>query len=106
VLSNQSVNVLYAGDALKSDAAFSWKVRAWDGHDQVSAYSSTAIFETGLLRAEEWQGEWITRTTGEGSPLFRQEFTCRSLSNGRDYNFRPGLLRGPHQWAQGWKTCT
>lgn len=77
VLSNQSVNVLYAGDALKSDAAFSWKVRAWDGHDQVSAYSSTAIFETGLLRAEEWQGEWITRTTGEGSPLFRQEFTLQ-----------------------------
>ena len=73
VLSERSVNVVYAGKSLKSSTSCYWKVRAWDADDQESEYSPTAFFEMGLLHAEDWQGEWIA-WDGEGSPLFRQEF--------------------------------
>ena len=85
VLSQRSVNVVYAGKTPKSGTDYYWKVRAWDADDRVSEYSSTAFFETGLLDAEDWQGEWIS-WDGEGSPLFRQEFILeQSVKRARLY---------------------
>jgi len=74
VNSDQSVHVAFAGHTLESGVTYYWKVRAWDRHDQVSPYSTTALFEMGLLHADDWQGEWIS-WNGEGSPLFRREFS-------------------------------
>ncbi len=71
--SDQSVNVAYAGNALESGKRYYWKVRAWDKDDQVNPYSAIVMFEMGLLKPEDWQGDWIS-WGGQGSPLFRREF--------------------------------
>ena len=85
VLSDRSVNVVYAGKTLESGTTCYWKVCAWDAHDRVSEYSSAATFEMSLLDAEDWQGEWIA-WDGENSPLFRQEFVLdKPVKRGRLY---------------------
>ena len=71
--SNQSSNIVFAGTALKSCAAYAWKVRVWDKNGVASPYSAAASFETGLLHADDWQGEWIS-WSGATSPLFRKSF--------------------------------
>ncbi len=70
VASADSTQVLYAGPALRSDTAYSWKVRSWDGQGRESGWSAPARFETGLLSGEGWGGRWIGRA-GE----LRKEFT-------------------------------
>ncbi len=97
VLSDQSVNVLYAKPRCpeKRHNIF-LKVRAWDGHElQERVQFDIHLLEMGLLRAEEWQGEWITRTD-EGSPLFFvRSLPCKSLSNERDYIFPAWVITKP-----------
>lgn len=75
VVSDQSVNVEYDGKPLASGMACYWQVRAWDNADHASPYSAAATFEMGLLRPEDWQGDWISWNGQGGSPLLRKEFT-------------------------------
>ncbi|HTY59732.1 MAG TPA: family 78 glycoside hydrolase catalytic domain, partial [Bacteroidota bacterium] len=49
----------YAGKTLESGKAYYWRVRAWDSRGNPGNWSPTASFSTGLLRPEEWKGEWI-----------------------------------------------
>jgi alpha-L-rhamnosidase len=74
VESDQSVNVVYAGNTLESGKTYYWKVRVWDKDGQASPYSAVAMFEMGLLRPEDWQGNWIS-WSDKGGPVFRKEFT-------------------------------
>src|SRR5687768_11676057 len=55
VISDQSVHVVYEGQALRSAQRAWWKVRVWDENDQVSAYSSPTWWEMGLLDQSEWK---------------------------------------------------
>jgi len=97
VVSEQSVNVIYKGSALKSGQKCWWKVRCWnkpgeDGmyvtptyhgmetleamrQERPSAYSAPATFEMGLLKQSDWQGNWIGADKTISSPLLRKEFT-------------------------------
>jgi alpha-L-rhamnosidase len=59
VASDESVQVVYGGKALASRMQCHWKVRVWDVHDQVSAWSPTAAWTMGLLDASDWQAHWI-----------------------------------------------
>ena len=59
VRSDQTTHVPYAGPALQSRQRVCWKVRSWDAHGQVSAWSAPATFEMGLLAADDWQAQWI-----------------------------------------------
>lgn len=60
VASDQSVQVTYAGTALKSEQACYWKVRIWDKDGCVSSYSRPAKWSMGLLHPEDWVGaHWI-----------------------------------------------
>ena len=55
-----------------------WKVRVWDKDGKASAYSRPACWEMGLLSPQDWQGQWIGRTTDTNSlpaPLLRRAFT-------------------------------
>ncbi len=56
---NQSVNNTYAGENLESSKQYFWKVKVWDVSGQVSNWSETAHFSMGLLKKEDWKGEWI-----------------------------------------------
>ncbi len=47
------------GPALTSSTVYYWRVRWWDLHGGVSAYSAIAFFETGILRPEDRAASWI-----------------------------------------------
>ncbi|GAA1394395.1 alpha-L-rhamnosidase [Catellatospora coxensis] len=60
VTGRQAVDVAYGGPALTSLRRYFWRVRVWDTHGRVSAYSTTQFFETGLRNpATEWQASYI-----------------------------------------------
>jgi alpha-L-rhamnosidase len=51
--------VVYGGPALKSATRYFWSVRVWAGSDMASDWAEPAWFETGLLNASDWHGQWI-----------------------------------------------
>ncbi len=60
VASGQQVDVPYAGPALASLTAYTWRVRVWDGQGRPGPWSATQRFETGLRApATEWAGDFI-----------------------------------------------
>jgi alpha-L-rhamnosidase len=80
ILSDSSVHVVYKGSILESAKKYEWRVRVWDANDKVSAWSTTAFFQTGLLNASDWKAKWIMPgytedTVMRPSPLFRKEFS-------------------------------
>ncbi len=79
ILSDQSVQVAYAGAALQSGKKYNWQVRVWDNAGKVSAWSGAASFQTALLNAADWKAKWIIPGYAEDSvmrpsPMFRREF--------------------------------
>lgn len=64
VLSEQSTQILYAGEPLKSRQHAYWQVRVWDQDNRPSAWSEVAEFEMGLLLEDDWHGHWIGHPDG------------------------------------------
>ncbi|MBL7972126.1 MAG: hypothetical protein JNL03_11480, partial [Prolixibacteraceae bacterium] len=60
VNSDQSVNVVYEGPALRSMQRVYWQVRIWDNKGKVTAWSAPAFWEMGILEPESWKASWIT----------------------------------------------
>src|ERR1035437_8750072 len=124
VSSSRSVHLVYGGKPLRPGQRVYWKVRAWDGGDQPSAYSRPAWWEMALLAPEDWQAQWITRkSTGpipaaqafddHPAPLFRKEFALdKKIVRARAYVSGLGyyVLRlngqrvGDHVLDPGWTT--
>jgi len=59
VVSDQSIQVEYAGKPLASRMYCHWKVRAWDKDEKPSDWSKPALWSMGLLKPEDWQAKWI-----------------------------------------------
>lgn len=49
----------YEGEKLESDKEYFWKVAVKDEKGNLSAYSPTASFSTGLFKETEWTAKWI-----------------------------------------------
>jgi alpha-L-rhamnosidase len=60
VASSDSINIVYAGPALKPQTRYVWLVRVWDDK-QKNSTSTPAFFETGLLSPSDWHAQWIRR---------------------------------------------
>jgi alpha-L-rhamnosidase len=60
IASSESVNIAYAGSTLKPQQRYLWLVRTWDNKGHLTT-STPASFETGLLSATDWKGQWIMR---------------------------------------------
>ena len=60
ITSSDSIDILYAGPALKPQTRYFWLVRVWD-NKQKSSTSTPAWFETGLLSPSDWHAQWIRR---------------------------------------------
>ena len=89
VLSDQSVAVVYAGADLVSRQRYFWRVRVWDEGDVVTGWSETAVWETALLHATDWQAQWIEPEQKPAQPeptipAF-QNFGMNSPMPGDDY---------------------
>ena len=59
--SSQSQQVVYAGLGLVSDTQYSWVVQYTDLLGQVSPWSGSFFFTTGLLAASDWQGAQVPK---------------------------------------------
>ena len=60
VMSEQSLNVVYKGEPLKSSQRCYWKVRAWDNTGNTpSAWSTSARWVTGIMEPAAWRAKWI-----------------------------------------------
>lgn len=111
VVSDQSIQVRYAGKPLAARQQCFWKVQTWDKDGKESGWSPVATWEIGLPDAADWSdANWIrlgqdTRTSPFAkrpvetkgmkqprmvesfpAPLFRREFTVKSgIARARAY---------------------
>lgn len=116
-MSNQSIDVLYAGAPLQAGQRAWWQVRAWDNDGQPSAYAAPAFWESGLLTRDAWRGQWIGAALAGGAhttspaPFLRAHFTIdRPVTSARLYAtalgvYEPhlnGQVVGDDVFAPGW----
>jgi hypothetical protein len=60
VISEQSIQVEFGGNALKPLKTYYWKVMVWDNYGNTSGWSKTARWQMGLLTKSDWEGaQWI-----------------------------------------------
>ncbi|HVT92770.1 MAG TPA: family 78 glycoside hydrolase catalytic domain [Bryobacteraceae bacterium] len=66
-LSPESVGIPYAGPKLESRRRYFWGVRVWggEGSEPASSLAAPVWWETGLMNAEDWTAQWITRANPE-----------------------------------------
>jgi alpha-L-rhamnosidase len=78
LLSDQSIQVEYAGKPMQSRMACFWKVRVWEKEGKASAWSQPASWSMGLLQPNDWQAKWIGfigKDTNSTAALYlRKEF--------------------------------
>lgn len=78
VVSDESIQVPYAGQKLISSEEVFWKVRVWDANGNVSSWSRTASWTMGILAPADWQATWIgAADTNIASLLLRREFAVK-----------------------------
>ena len=58
-LSSQSVLLPYNGNAVEAGTIYYWQVKVWDNHNNESAWSDAAMWETGLLKTQNFKAKWI-----------------------------------------------
>jgi alpha-L-rhamnosidase len=61
VKDSESQHRVYSGKPLDSDQTCYWKVRVRDGSGKLSEWSPAAKFSMGLLKPQDWKGQWIQR---------------------------------------------
>ena len=59
VSSDVTNQIRYQGLSLNSGQICYWRVRVWDQHGRVSAWSKTRHWSVGLLKPADWKARWI-----------------------------------------------
>ena len=59
IASDKSVDVAYAGPALKPEQRYYWRVKVWDKDGKAYPASDVTWWETGLMDPSAWRGKWI-----------------------------------------------
>ncbi len=65
VAGGQSLNVAYAGAALKASTRYFWRVKVWGADGKAYAASEGSWWETGLMQQTAWRAEWVGFETKE-----------------------------------------
>ena len=65
ISSGQSLNVKYAGPAVKASTRYWWRVEVWGTNGKTYPASAAEWWETGLINQSAWCGEWIGWETAE-----------------------------------------
>lgn len=98
IVSDQSVNVEYEGEPLKSMQRAYWQVRIWDNDNRVSDWSEIAFWEMGILDSKLWSAKWICRPNSDDNVgqvnYFRNEFTVnKKIKSARVYVTSLGIYQ-------------
>jgi alpha-L-rhamnosidase len=59
VMSAATVDILCGGQPLASGKKYFWQIRVYDGGNNVSGWSTNAIWSMGLLSTNDWTAQWI-----------------------------------------------
>lgn len=118
VESDQSLHVPYRGEMLQACTRYFWRVRVWDEKGVPTAWSNTAVWETGLGGAEAWRGKWISAWPSlpigkdqQDCPYFRKVFHVDGeIASARLYATALGVYEmringkrvSDHLFAPGW----
>jgi alpha-L-rhamnosidase len=86
VMSDQSTNITYQGQELKSTTHYFWRVRVWDNSGKASPWSEISWWTTGLLNTSDWKAQWIESglpgdTVLGPCPMFRRAFEIKKVVN-------------------------
>jgi len=65
VVSGRSLNVKYAGPAVKPSTRYWWRVQIWGADGKPYPASAVEWWETGLLNQQAWRADWIGWETPE-----------------------------------------
>ena len=60
VASDETTGIAYDGKALTSQQQCFWKVKVWDKDGKASEWSEAGKWSMGLLKARDWQAEYIS----------------------------------------------
>jgi alpha-L-rhamnosidase len=100
VESDQSVNVEYNGPDLRSTQRVYWQVRVWDNNKNLSAWSTSAFWEMGLLNTKEWKSSWICMNSANDTlkvrpaQYYRTDFSIKKkIKSARVYVTSKGLYQ-------------
>ena len=74
VMSDNNIQIKYAGKPLKMVSAYKWKVRIWDNDGKESSWSNENHFSMGLLSENDWKADWISTPDSVYSPVFIKKF--------------------------------
>ena len=67
---DQPFGHLYSGSPLRSSTTYLWRVRIRDESGAWSEWSGEVLFETGILDASEWAGQWVTAQDDTAGALY------------------------------------
>jgi alpha-L-rhamnosidase len=124
VVSDESVNISYAGTTLKPFTRYYWRVRIYDRNSSPSPWSDVAWLETAMLKEDDWKAKWIDDGSVQPSkdedyyksdrmPLFRKDFSAtKEIRSARLYISGVGYFEaylngkkiGDHVLDPGWTT--
>jgi len=87
IISNQNIQVEYAGSELKSFTKYYWRIRVFDKNNEPSEWSEINSFETAMLNSTDWKANWINDGSkfpehdedyykDDQMPLLRKEFSA------------------------------
>lgn len=68
--SEESVDVVYNGQPMRSSLRCYWKVRIWYSNNVRGEWSEPAVWEMGLLAPSDWHAVWIGSPEIESSDAF------------------------------------
>ncbi len=88
VVSDQSIQIEYAGQPLESRMECHWKVRVWDKAGKASDWAKPARWTMGLLQAEDWSAKWITASKWFMPPNVRPNGLVVSAGGWADVDLR------------------
>ncbi|MCS7090056.1 MAG: family 78 glycoside hydrolase catalytic domain [Verrucomicrobiota bacterium] len=77
IVSEESIHIRYQGAPLQSSQRVFWRVRVWDHKDRPSDWSTNASWIMGILRPDEWRGQWICAPAETEALILRKEFEVR-----------------------------
>ncbi len=93
-IDSDRIMIRYSGRSLEPFTRYFWSVELWDMNGEKSI-PVISFFETGMLKAENWKGSWISDKNGTDTreaPFFRKEFsTVKRVTAARAYIAAGGL---------------
>ncbi|MDR3252427.1 MAG: family 78 glycoside hydrolase catalytic domain, partial [Tannerella sp.] len=93
VKSGNSIQTPYEGRELNSFARCYWKVRIWDNHGKVSAWSQTSYWGRGVVGDNGWQAEWIGAQPDTALRRYREYVANNYKNKDFDVNY---WMNPPH----------